>query len=259
MHRAGRDALSFWLVHQPKQGAGRGKSPKEGGLATANEHAAKWTDASFTRAWLQEDDLGDVLARPRSLAAAVVALDVPAPRTVVDLGSGPGTFLKLFLDRFPAAQGVWSDVSEPMREEAATNLARFGDRVTYRLGNLTDLEGTGIPRGVDVILTSRALHHLDLTRLTAFYRDAAARLAPGGWLVNLDHVGVGEDWQRRLREVRPLLTGRRRERSTRHRHDGPLPRVPDHLRGYAEAGLDDVEVVWRELHTCLFLGRKRAG
>ncbi|MBO0705208.1 MAG: class I SAM-dependent methyltransferase [Candidatus Dormibacteraeota bacterium] len=221
---------------------------------------AKWTDASFTRAWLQEDDLGDLLARPRSLAAAVVALELPAPRTVVDLGSGPGTFLGVFLDRFPQAQGVWSDVSEPMREEAATNLARFGDRVTYRLGDLTDLEGAGIPRGVDVILTSRALHHLDSGRLTAFYREAASRLAPGGWLVNLDHVGVSEGWQRRLREVRPLLTGRRRERRrTPHRHDRPLPGVRDHLRGFAEAGLDDVEVAWRELRTCLFLGRRAAG
>lgn len=226
---------------------------------TANEHAAEWTDASFTRAWLQEDDLGDVLARPRSLAAAVVALELPAPRTVVDLGSGPGTFLGVFLDRFPDAQGVWSDVSEPMREEAAANLARFGDQVTYRLGDITDLEGTAIPVGVDVILTSRALHHLDPDRLGAFYRDAASHLAPGGWLVNLDHVGVSDGWQRRLREVRPLLTGRRRERRARHRHDRPLPRVPDHLRGYADAGLEDVEVVWRELHTCLFLGRKPGG
>src|SRR5437763_6152256 len=136
----------------PTQGDG-GAPHTNGGLVTANEHAAEWTDASFTRAWLQEDDLGDVLARPRSLAAAVVALELPAPRTVVDLGSGPGTFLGVFLDRFPDAQGVWSDVSEPMRDEAAANLARFGDQVTYRLGDLTDLEGT-IPVGVDVILTS---------------------------------------------------------------------------------------------------------
>lgn len=190
------------------------------------------------------------------MAAAVVALERPAPRTVADLGSGPGTFLGVFLDRFPEAHGVWSDVSEPMREEAAANLARFGDRVTYRLGDLADLEGTGIPAGVDVILTSRALHHLDPAGLAAFYRDAASHLAPGGWLVNLDHVGVSEAWQRRFREVRPLLTGRRRERRTGHRHDGPLPSVSDHLRGYAEAGLDDVEVAWRALHTCLFLGRK---
>jgi trans-aconitate methyltransferase len=241
-----------WAVHQPNRPGGSDTADDERARAAAED----WSDPSFTRAWLQEDDLGDVLARPRSLAAAVVAVELPAPRTVVDVGSGPGTFLGVFLDRFPSAHGVWSDVSALMRDEAAANLAGFGDRVTYRIGDLVDLDGTGIPSGVDVLLTSRALHHLSPTGLAAFYHDAAEHLAPGGWLVNLDHVGVTEAWQRRLRAVRPLLTGGRRERRTRHRHDGPLPSASDHLQGYAAAGLEDVEMIWRTLHTCLFVGRR---
>lgn len=45
---------------------------------------------------------------------------------------------------------------------------------------------------------------------------------------------------------------------TTYHHDYSLPRVADHLDGYARAGVDDVEMVWRAFYNCLFMGR-RAG
>jgi SAM-dependent methyltransferase len=213
-----------------------------------------WREADFARDWASNDGLADILEFPRRIAAAVVADDNTAPECVVDIGSGPGAFLAVFLDRFPSARGIWTDVSDTMLDIAKVNLDRFGDRVEYRLLDMTDLSGGAIPAGVDVITTSRAAHHLDKDGLFDFYAQAAALLAPGGWLVNLDHTGPADVWDARLRAVRkqfvPPGSGR-----AKHHHNYPLTSADDHLEAFAAAGISDVEIVWRAFFTCLFMGR----
>ncbi len=213
-----------------------------------------WREADFARDWASNDGLADILEFPRRIASAVVAHDNPAPECVVDIGSGPGAFLAVFLDRFPSARGIWTDVSDAMLDIAQVNLGRFGDRVEYRILDMTDLSGGAIPAGVDVITTSRAAHHLDKGELLAFYAQAAALLAPGGWLVNLDHTGPADVWDARLRAVRkqfvPPASGREK-----HHHNYPLTSGADHLEAFAAAGISDVEIVWRAFFTCLFMGR----
>ena len=213
-----------------------------------------WREADFARDWASNDGLADILEFPRRIAAAVVADDNPEPEWVVDIGSGPGAFLAVFLDRFPSARGIWTDVSDAMLDIAKVNLGRFGDRVEYRLLDMTDLSGGAIPAGVNVITTSRAAHHLDRDGLFDFYAQAAALLAPGGWLVNLDHTGPADVWDARLRAVRkqfvPPASGR-----SKHHHNYPLTSADDHLEAFAAAGISDVEIVWRAFFTCLFMGR----
>jgi hypothetical protein len=104
----------------------------------------------------------------------------------------------------------------------------------------------------------------------AIWRDAgfARRLGPGGWLVNLDHIGpasqagppaaAGPDdvWDQRLRAARKqfgVAPG-----GPKHHHDYPLASVQDHLDAFAAAGVTDVEVPWRAFCTCLFMGRTPA-
>jgi SAM-dependent methyltransferase len=217
--------------------------------------AEVWRDPAFANAWATGDSMGDLLAFPRRLAAALVALDRPEPRLVVDIGSGPGAFLSVFLDEFPSARGVWSDVSETMQERARDGLARYGDRVDFRLADMTDLAGGGIPGGADAIITSRATHHLDPAGLAAFYAEAAEHLVPGGWLINLDHTGPADEWDKRFRAVRPLFAERRAE-EPKHHHDYPLPSIRHHLDAYAATGVTDVEIAWKAFYTCLFIGRK---
>ena len=62
-----------------------------------------WREADFARDWASNDGLADILEFPRRIAAAVVADDNTAPECVVDIGSGPGAFLAVFLDQFPSA------------------------------------------------------------------------------------------------------------------------------------------------------------
>jgi SAM-dependent methyltransferase len=218
-----------------------------------------WREADFARDWASNDGLADILEFPRRIAAAVVADDNTAPECVVDIGSGPGAFLAVFLDRFPSARGIWTDVSDAMLDLAKVNLARFNDRVEYRILDMTDLSGGAlsggaIPAGVNVITTSRAAHHLGRDGLFAFYAQAAALLAPGGWLVNLDHTGPADIWDTRLRAVRKQFVPPASARAAHH-HNYPLTSAADHLDGFAAAGISDVEIVWRAFFTCLFMGR----
>jgi SAM-dependent methyltransferase len=217
--------------------------------------AAVWQDPAFANAWTGGDAMGDMLAFPRRLAAALVALERPAPQLVIDIGSGPGAFLETFLEEFTGAHGVWSDASEAMLTTARERLAPYGDRVDFRLADMTDLAGGAIPEGADAILTSRAAHHLDRAGLAAFYTEAAQHLAPGGWLINLDHTGPSDVWDKRFRAVRPRFSAPRRQ-EPKHHHDYPLTSIQDHLDGYAAAGITDVEIAWKAFFTCLFIGRK---
>jgi SAM-dependent methyltransferase len=227
--------------------------------------AAPWRDPGFARSWAEGDSLRDLLDFPRRMAAVIIAGDNPAPARIIDIGAGPGAVLAVFLEQFPAARGVWADASEAMLGLARERLAPFGDRVDYHITDMTDLAGAGFPAGADVITTSRAAHHLDRDGLFTFYAQAASLLTPGGWLVNLDHVGpasaagppgvAGFDdvWDRRLRAARRRF-GVTAE-GQKHHHNYPLTSVSDHLDAFAAAGITDVEVVWRAFCTCLFMGR----
>lgn len=216
-----------------------------------------WKDPAFARTWADSDGLGNLLTLPWALAAAIVGDDHPEPGVVVDVASGPGAFLAAFLDQLPDWRGVWLDASRSMRQQARERLARFGDRVELRIGDMTDLGGAGLPDGATAVITSRAAHHLDRTELAAFYTEAAAHLAPGGWLINLDHTGPSEVWDRRFRAVRRRFIGPRNQEGSHH-HNYPLTSIQDHLDGFAAAGIDDLEIAWKAFYTCLFVGRKPA-
>lgn len=224
--------------------------------AQGERAAADWKDRDFARSWAQGDSMRNLLDFPRLLAAVIVAGDNPQPACIADIASGPGDMLAAFLGEFPAARGIWTDASEAMLDLARERLAPFGDRVEYHLADMTDITADVVPAGADVITTSRAAHHLDRAGLAGFYTRAAALLAPGGWLVNLDHIGPEDVWDKRLRAARKRLSAA--PDGPKHHHNYPLPSIWDHLDGYAAAGITDVEVAWRAFYTCLFMGRRGA-
>lgn len=216
---------------------------------------AIWRDAEFAQRWAASDGMADMLELPRRITAALVAHDRPQTRLVIDVGSGPGAYLEAFLEELPGCAGVWMDASEAMLEQARKRLARFGDRVDFRLGDMADLDAAGLPREADALVSSRALHHLDRDALLGFYRRAAGHLAPGGWLANLDHTGPEDVWDKRFRAIRKRFLGPDNELG-KHPHDYPFTSVRDHLDALAAAGLDDLEIAWKAFYTCLFVARK---
>jgi cyclopropane fatty-acyl-phospholipid synthase-like methyltransferase len=217
--------------------------------------AAPWRDSTFANVWTRGDNQAQLLELPRAIGAALVAQDRPQTRTVLDIGSGPGDFLTVFLEEFPDARGIWLDASEAMLHLAKKRLAPYRDRVEYRLLDMTDLIGRELPTDIDAIVTSRAAHHLDAAGLADFYSQAAQLLAPGGWLLNLDHVGpVEEVWDQRLRSVRKRFQPP--SNTPPHHHTYPLTSIDDHFTGLKAAGLTDADIPWRAFVTCLFAARK---
>jgi SAM-dependent methyltransferase len=213
-----------------------------------------WQSAEYVGQWAGEDVVGRLLETPRQISLALVRDAGIEVSHVVDLGSGEGPYLADFLRAFGAARGTWFDSSAPMLERAREALAEFGDRITYVVAPAEELAAAGIARA-DVVVSSRALHHLTPDDLARAYREARELLSPGGFFFNLDHVGAGGDWEQRYRRIRDQFTGARRRRLQPHREDEPLQPVTDHVRYLEQAGFAAVDVPWRMLYTALLAGR----
>jgi trans-aconitate methyltransferase len=215
-----------------------------------------WQSGDYTAAWAAEDIMAPVLELPRQISAALVADTGLEVRHVVDLGSGPGSYLGYMLERFPDARGTWVDGSPAMLDMARSELAPFVDRMTFVVAELEELDATAI-EPADVVVSSRALHHLAPASLALVYEVIASILRPGGLVFNLDHVGSPEDrWQGTYRRLREQFVGRRRQRLEAHRQDGPLPPAEMHLESMTAAGLLYADVPWRLLMTALLVAQK---
>jgi SAM-dependent methyltransferase len=202
--------------------------------------------------------MAPVLEFPRQISKALTIDAGIEIRHVVDLGSGPGTYLHTMLEAFPDATGTWVDGSPAMLEFAREELAPVASRVTFVVAELEQLDiGTLGP--ADLVVSSRALHHLSPEALASVYRTVATVLRPGGLVFNLDHVGSPDDyWQGSYRRVRDQFVGSRRTPLMPHRQDGPLPTAERHLHLMTAAGLVYADIPWRLLTTALLVARKPA-
>jgi trans-aconitate methyltransferase len=222
-----------------------------------NTELGSWESAEYVGQWLGEDVIADLLALPRAISVALVEDAGLAVSHVVDLGSGHGPYLELFLDAFPQARGTWVDVSQPMQDEARERLARFGDRVTYVLSDVQELAAAQI-EPASVVLSSRALHHLSHESLAGLYRVVGSLVEPGGFVFNLDHVGAPGDLEQAYRRVRGRFTGERKKTLKPHRHDYPLARAEEHAAWMEAGGFEHADIPWRMLYTALIAARKPA-
>jgi SAM-dependent methyltransferase len=221
------------------------------------EPLESWESAEYAAEWAVDDVLADLLDLPRKISAALVAdagIDV---RHVVDLGSGTGPYLELFLRTFPDARGTWVDVSEGMRELADERLGPFGERVAYVFADLEEPATLEVVPA-DVVLTSRVLHHFSPDALQQLYARIFELVTPGGFLFNLDHIGPAGDWEQRYRRIRSQFTGKRKKPLKPHRHDYPLAPPDLHAQLMAEAGFETPDVPWRTFYTALVAARRPA-
>ena len=200
----------------------------------------------------------DKLSRPRLMAAAVVAQFKPDPHDIADVGSFQGEFLEAFIARFPGAHALWTDSVGRPEPFARKRLARFGDRVTYKVACLDgDISDGCIPKNTDVIIASWVTMHQPIQGITRFYEQAHAQLPSGGWLIILDHVGFPADspWEG------PLKSAQREFHATKEGPPpfvkSPVPTFSEEMTAFNVAGFDDVQVVWRSFTDALFMARKK--
>lgn len=223
----------------------------------SHQQLSSWESEEFVAHWIEQDVLADMLTLPRQISASLIA-DAGVPVShVIDLGSGPGAYLETLLRSFPRARGTWIDTSPKMEEEARERLADLGDRVTYHVGDIEQLEALAL-EPAEVVVTSRVVHHLAPESIQSLYRVIHELVEPDGWFFNLDHYGSPTGWEERYRRIRLQFTGPRKKDLPKHRHDFPFSPIPDHLGWLEQAGFEAPDVPWRTFYTALVAGRKPA-
>lgn len=229
----------------------------------------------------------------------VLALVLGEAPVVVDVACGPGSLSVRVLERFPAARVVALDVDPLLLRVAEEALAPFGDRATVLDA---DLEGDAWPDAAREALTSApaqdgavaptavvsstALHWLTPAGLVRVYGQVHDLLAPGGVLLNADHLrfddrhptlrrisaahdeatqarGFGDGaptWDAWWAEARARPGGEalhaERERRFAGRDAPPPATVDFHVAALQQAGFAEASPVWQLFDDVVVLGRR---
>jgi tRNA (cmo5U34)-methyltransferase len=228
--------------------------------------------------WKEEDRVQEYVARNDQAAAAgdiaaiftlltqILPFEEQAPIRVLDIGSGHGVLAAALLDAFPRATAVGLDISEPMMREGRQRMARFGDRFGYHEGDFAD--GT-LPAALtgpfDLVVSSRAIHHLPPDGKKRLFADILGHLNNGGCFFNIDNMRPRDDFLRKrysqapdptnptpvVREPRPA--GERPAGGREH----PDP-VGEQLVWMREAGFAHVDCFWKRLGRSMVGGFKES-
>ncbi|MFI5626227.1 methyltransferase domain-containing protein [Nocardioides sp. NPDC051685] len=118
-------------------------------------------------AWDPERYLTYSDERGRPFADLLRRVDADRPRTVVDLGCGPGNLTALAADRWPEARVIGLDSSAPMIDKARASIKG----IDFAVADLRDWADSAAPGSVDVLLSNATLQwvpgHLDLLPVLA--------------------------------------------------------------------------------------------
>jgi SAM-dependent methyltransferase len=204
-----------------------------------------WTDAGQVDWYL--DRIGALA--PRLAGEEVLADALPDDaRRVLDLGCGDGRLSSLVLDTCPGVEEVIAlDRSAPMLERARQRFAD-DDRVEVREGDLADsIDDLG---PFDLVVSGFAIHHLPDHRKRALFGEITTALEPSGLFANLEIVA----------SATPELHAEFLRRIGRDRDDPEdrLAPVDDQLIWMRDAGLVQVDCLWRWRGMALLVGRARA-
>lgn len=246
----------------------------------------------WQRSWdaQQGGYLPDREQRFTAMIDVVEAAGGTSPR-VLDLAGGTGSITRRLLARLPKASAVVLDVDAALLAIARGSFAgdervrvcRADLATAGWLDELDESAGT-----FDAVLTATALHWLDERRLAGVYAEAVRLLAPGGVLVNADHMpdsglasindvlslvtqrrgaalreqGSVPDWAQWWDEVRAdaVLAGPAAERDARfasRQHEDTESTMPVdwHLTALLEGGCGEAGLVWRGLSDAAVCGR----
>ena len=141
-----------------------------------------WTESAWAQRYLRERD--DIPHRMEGFAV-LMELMPPAPRRVLDLGTGDGFTLGLVRHTHPEAEGVGVDFSAEMLALARRRFA--GDPGIEIVEHDLDRPLPNLGH-FDLVVSSFAIHHCVDERKRALYSEVFRALEPGGRFLNLEHV-----------------------------------------------------------------------
>ncbi|MCA9859587.1 MAG: class I SAM-dependent methyltransferase [Thermomicrobiales bacterium] len=194
-------------------------------------------------------------------------------RRVLDLGSGSGVLAGAILDRFPDAEMLLADFSEPMLEVArhrfpspphALRIVDFSQEAW--VAQVSD------HAPFDAVVSGFAIHHQPDVSKRRIYAEIFHLLAPGAPFIHIEHVSSATPWiEHQFNELlvdrmyaydRDIGGGRTREQVATdyvYRPDKAaniLAPLEIQLEWLREIGYRDVDCLFKIYELCLFIGRK---
>jgi SAM-dependent methyltransferase len=143
----------------------------------------RWTEPEWAQRYLRERD--DIPHRREGFEVLMELLP-PAPRRVLDLGTGDGHTLALVRAVRAGVAGVGVDFNAEMLSQARARFAREPD-VEIVEHDLDRRLPASLGR-FDLVVSSFAIHHCVDARKHALYSEVFDMLEPGGAFYNLEHV-----------------------------------------------------------------------
>jgi tRNA (cmo5U34)-methyltransferase len=216
--------------------------------------------------------------RQEMMAALLAAVPFGAGEAlkILELGSGEGLLAEALLTRFSHATLTALDGSESMRHAATTRLHAFGDRARVDPFDVAALDWWDRMFGVDVLISSLCLHHLNDARKRYLYKAAADRLSPRGVLLIADLVDPQHPALRRLAADRWDMAAKEQaeavgmpelferfvdERWNHFRFPDPSDQpaaLLHHFMWLRHAGFAAVDCIWMDAGHAVFAGFKQA-
>ncbi len=208
----------------------------------------------------------------------VVAARRAPLRRFADLGCGSGVLARALLARFPEAEPILVDFSEPMLAEARHELRGRVSPAAFVCADLAApawVDAVRVRAPFDVIVSGYAIHHLRDGRKRALYGEIHSLLAPGGLFVNIEHVASATPWVAAIADELMIdsiwaFQQQRRSGKTRaqvadefvHRPDKAaniLAPVAEQCAWLRACGFDDVDCYFKAFELAVFGGRKPVG
>jgi ubiquinone/menaquinone biosynthesis C-methylase UbiE len=193
----------------------------------------------------------------------------------LDLGCGDGILGATILGEYPSAHGVLVDFSEPMLEQARTQLKDRETQLSFLNLDYGDpvwvnkIQSFG---PFDAIVSGYSIHHQPDERKQEIYQEIFSLLKAGAWFVNIEHVSseavtnidLFEDHYVTARYAIERRNGGTRsfeelEREYKNRPDkaanllAPVELQCEWLR---EIGYEEVDCYFRIYELAVFAGRK---
>lgn len=157
-----------------------------------------WRDADLVTKFLEGIRGGVPFAGAQiDLLLRIVKASGAAVQRVLDIGCGDGILGHALLDQFPDAHGTFLDLSPAMVTAARTRLGAYTDRVVVVQGDFGQPDWVELVRvrgPFDVVVSGYAIHHQTDERKRALYGETFELLAPGGLLLNMEHVSSRSPW-----------------------------------------------------------------
>ena len=208
----------------------------------------------------------DVMLRVLSFAGRPI-------ERVLDLGSGSGVLANAILDRFPDAQLLLADFSEPMLDAARPHFPSPPHHL--RVVDFSTPTWTSAVRDLapfDAVVSGFAIHHQPDESKRRIYAEIFDLLAPGAPFIHIEHVSSASPWiEHQCNELlvdrmyaydRQVGGGRSRDRVATdyvYRPDKAaniLAPLEPQLQWLREIGFVDVDCLFKIYELCLFIGRK---